>query len=448
MYPKLDCRQLEVGDAMVHHGSFPIPPAAGRPSMTMLRYSLGVLLLLSLASGLRADWTVTVRGGAKDQKNVPVKARVDASIGAEAESGALEVTVNGKTMVGQLTGAGLLAQDTPVPDQKVSREVHFVLPELPANSILTCEVKRSKKSGPSFAWKDEAGNFAELSFDGRPVIRYMYTTFDESTPEKRFQTYKIYHHMYDPSGKTLVTKGFEGQGGDFPHHRGVFYGFNKISYGDKKTADVWHCNGGEHQGHEKFVAQEAGPVLGRHLLEIGWYGKDKKKFATELREITIYNTPGGTLLEFASRLESLVGPIKLDGDPQHAGFQFRAALEVKAKTAKQSYYVRPDGVGKPGETRNWPGQKTHADLPWDALSFVVEGNRYTCAYLDRPQNPKEARFSERDYGRFGSYFEAMVDEKKPLELNYRLWLQAGEMKVEEVDALSKQFTDLAKPTVK
>ena len=35
----------------------------------------------------------------------------------------------------------------------------------------------------------------------------------------------------------------------------------------------------------------------------------------ELREITINHTPGGTLLEFASKLESHVGPVKLDGDP-------------------------------------------------------------------------------------------------------------------------------------
>jgi len=406
------------------------------------------ILALSFGSAAMADWAITVHGGAKDQKNVPVKVQVHAAVGAESAVGPLMVTVDGKSIPGQMTRLSLLAKETPPPDQQVSREIHFILPEVKANAMVACVAKRADKSGPRFAWKDTPGDFAELSFDGRPVIRYMYTTYDETDPVKRFQTYKIYHHVYDPSGKQLVTKGFEGAGGNFPHHRGVFYGFNKISYGDKKTADVWHCNGGEHQGHEKFVEEEAGPVLGRHRLEIGWYGKDKKRFATELREITAYNTPGGTLIEFASRLESLVGPVKLDGDPQHAGFQFRAALEVMTKTAKQSYYVRPDGAGKPGETRNWPGQKTHADLPWDALSFVIGSQRYTCCYLDRPQNPKEARFSERDYGRFGSYFEYQLDKDKPLDLNYRLWLQEGEMKVDQVEAISEQFTAPVKGMLK
>jgi len=45
-----------------------------------------------------------------------------------------------------------------------------------------------------------------------------------------------------------------------------------------------------------------------------------------------------------------------------------------------------------------------------------------------PRNPKEARFSERDYGRFGSYFEYDLDEGKPLTVNYRLWLQERLMK--------------------
>ena len=32
------------------------------------------------------------------------------------------------------------------------------------------------------------------------------------------------------------------------------------------------------------------------------------------------------------------------------------------------------------------------DLPWNVMSFVVGGKRYTAAYLDRPENPKEARY--------------------------------------------------------
>ena len=73
--------------------------------------------------------------------------------------------------------------------------------------------------------------------------------------------------------------------------------------------------------------------------------------------------------------------------------------------------------------------------------------RYTTAYLDHPQNPKGTRFSEREYGRFGSYFEYTIDEGKSLVVNYRLWLQEGPMKPQDVAALSNNFVEPVKVTV-
>src|SRR5262249_58914381 len=151
------------------------------------------------------------------------------------------------------------------------------------------------------------------------------------------------------------------------------------------------------------------------------------------RELTIYNVPGGQLVSFVSRLRSTGSKIKLDGDPQHAGFQFRASQEVAEKTASKTYYLRPDGIGKPGET------KQGGDFPWKGMSFVLGTQRYTAAYLDKPTNPKPAQYSERDYGRFGSYFVAEVTPEKPLEISYRVWLHKGEMKVDDLAAASNNF---------
>ncbi len=81
------------------------------------------------------------------------------------------------------------------------------------------------------------------------------------------------------------------------------------------------------------------------------------------------------------------------------------------------------------------------------MSMVVGNKRYTVAYLDKRTNPKEARFSERDYGRIGSYFVADVTDK-PLDVNYRLWIQDGEMTVPQVAALDADFDDPPTVTVK
>ncbi|HAY82189.1 MAG TPA: hypothetical protein DCY79_20480 [Planctomycetaceae bacterium] len=390
-----------------------------------------------------APRSLTVHGGKQDQTNVVVRVPLDTATPA----GTVSVTLpDGRKIPGQITGPSLL-------ETAAKGELWFVLPELKAGAKVALQVTdaKSPSDGSEFAWSD-TGKHAELAFANRPVMRYMYEALDKSTPERIGETYKVYHHVYDPRGKRFVTKG---PGGKFPHHRGLFFGFNRISYGDGKRADIWHCRSGESQAHNAFVATETGPVLGRHRLEILWKGQDEKPFANELREMTAYHVPGGTLIEFSSRLTTLAGPVKLDGDPQHAGFQFRASQHVPDKTAKLTYYLRPDGKGQPGKFRNWSGKskagdgnKEHVNLPWNALSFVIDDQRYTCCYIDRPQNPKEARFSERDYGRFGSYFEYQLTEDSPLQLNYRIWLQEGEMTVDEVNRLSSAFVDAPQTTAK
>jgi hypothetical protein len=276
-----------------------------------------------------------------------------------------------------------------------------------------------------------------LRFSRRQVLRFVHYALDDSTPKRREKTYKVFHHVWDPAGKRLLTKG---PGGLYTHHRGLFYGFNRITY-DGGTADIWHCTGETHQAFRRVVSRSAGPVLGRHRVEIDWNGKGGKTFAREERELTAYNVPGGTLLEFASVLRTTGGPVRLDGDPQHAGFHFRADNEVAAKTAKRTVFVRPGGTGKPGEEWNWPGHRRQVNLPWLAMSFVLGGKRYTVAYLDRPGNPKEARFSERTYGRFGSYFAYELRRGKPLRVNYRIWIQEGLMKAPEVAERSAAFAD-------
>jgi hypothetical protein len=386
-----------------------------------------------------ADFTpeFEVAAGKVDRTGQPIRVPIVLPAGFKAAEAT--VSVGGKSQAAQVTKPALLSKAEKPPQGGENAELVFIAGDFPAGTTLVGRATisdRPSSEGMKTEWKDKTGESMDLIMNGKPVLRYMYAKLDESSKEKRMDTYKPYHHVFDPEGKRLITKG---PGGLFPHHRGLYFGFNKISYGENQKADTWHCNNGEFQSHEKVLASETGPVLGRHTLQIDWHGKDGKAFAQETREMTAYNTPGGTLIEFASRLDSLAGPVKLDGDPQHAGFQFRASQDVPDKTKAKTYYLRPDGKGEPGKFRNWPGDKEHVNLPWHALSIVLDDERYTVAMLDRPQNPKEARFSERDYGRFGSYFEYEIDAKKSLELNYRIWVQKGEMTVPEVARLDDAF---------
>ncbi len=422
----------------------------------MRRFTFGVLLLPVLASlGLAAPTSLefTVAAGKQDRAETPVSVSV---VLPDSLAKIKTITLKddkGGQAIAQLTAPSLLAKREDAPNSQAPREVHFILPSLKAGESLrfTAVLDADKPAGASpeaaakndFSWHETPGKFSELQYKGLPVLRYMDQPFDESTKEKREETYKVYHHLFDLEGKR-VTKG---PGGLFPHLRGRFYGLREVTYDGGKKTDIWHCPKASQQ-NEKILEAEAGPVLGRQRVLIAWHGEEKEIFAHEERELTVYAVPGGRLVEFASRLRPVNGTVHLDGDPQHSGFHFRADQGVAEDNNKvQTIYIRPDGVGKPDETRNWDPKTKQGpvDLPWDAMSFVLNDKRYTAAYLDRPENPKEARYSERDYGRFGSYFVADATEEKPVEVRYRLWLQDGQMTVAEVAAKSADFVE--PPTV-
>ena len=280
------------------------------------------------------------------------------------------------------------------------------------------------------------------------VAQMIEPTLDESSKETRTASYKPYVHLFDPeTGEVELTNGAEGK---YPHHRGIFYGFNKITYGTK-AADCWHCTGDAHQAWRKSTATAQGSLLLTFCSEIDWCGPGKEAFARELRSQSFYHLPGGTLFEFASLLTPLVDePVRLDGDPQHAGFHFRAAQEVEAKHAKETYFLKPTGKGEPGTEENWDPKtkKGPVNLPWEVMSFVAGGKRYSVLYIDSTDNPKESRHSERTYGRLGNYFEFTATRDKPLEVHYRLWLQEGELTKEQCEALALDFASPVKATAK
>ncbi len=294
-----------------------------------------------------------------------------------------------------------------------------------------------------FEWVDREGKYTDLRLDGQNVARYVYERMDESSAERREETYKPFHHVFDTEGEDFITKG---PGGKYTHHRGIYYGFSKCRYttedGKEYGADTWHCKKPAYQTHEEFINQETGENSATQTVSIDWHGApDGEVFATEQRTLRFRKDGDALIVDFASTLTTELPKLVVDGDPQHAGFQFRASNEVNDKTAKETIYLRPDGEGKPGETRNWPGNKDQIDLPWKAMSFVVGGERYSTLYLDHPDNPKPAMFSERDYGRFGSYFVAEVTPEKPLTVHYRLVIQPGELEMSEAQVLHQDFVN-------
>lgn len=271
-----------------------------------------------------------------------------------------------------------------------------------------------------FEWTVKPGEVL-LKRGDQPVIQSM-TAYDDSTKEKREETYKVYTHVYGPGTKDLITKG---PGGLYPHHRGIYLGWNKTHVGDK-LYDFWHCNKGERQ---RLVGEPKCSVEGDEAtctLTIHWNDSDGKPVIIEHRTLVVTAPKDNTWqIDVTSKLESQRGLIKLEGDRQHAGMQYRAPQSVAE--AKGARYIRPAGFPESPEAFEVDDKEPlrHIDLHWLEMSYKVGTESYNVEYLEAPGQPAPSLFSERPYGRFGAFFKATVDNDKPLTVRYRFLISKG-----------------------
>lgn len=273
-----------------------------------------------------------------------------------------------------------------------------------------------------FSLADTAGQHLDVLLNGKIVARYM-EAYDVSTPQKRLETYKPYLHIFDAEGQAPITKG---PGGNFTHHRGIFIGWRKILC-NGKSYDRWHMLGGE-QIHRQFLAQEADAEHASFTSQVEWTGEPGKVLMEEERTMTFrpVAAPARLLVDFTSQLKAVAGDLVLDGDPEHAGCQYRPAGEVDTK---RTVYLFP---------REKADAKKDLDYPWVGETYTLAGRQHSVVIMSHPENPKGTRWSAyRDYGRFGAFPKAPVKAGETLTLRYRFVIADGELL--PVDAIQKIY---------
>jgi hypothetical protein len=367
-----------------------------------------------------------VTGGKVDCVNVPVHADIE----LPEELANVPVEEIGVRLI-QL---GNLFRNVTIPGQIVMEQgkaqLWWVLPRVKANSrtMWTAALSRREKAGKEvFSWRDKEGEYLDLLFDGRKVTRYMYA-YDTSSKERIIETYKTFLHVFDAQGQNLLTNGPDGLRPYltnkilYPHHRGIFIGWNRLEFGGKRY-DFWHMGEqGRVQKHQKFMELTAGPVLARSNSLVRWDDKNGQTIIAEQRETTVFrqSDPTVLLLEFRTELKAVSGDVFLDGDPEHAGFQYRPhdGVAKGAKDVKATYLFHKEGINP----------KKDKDLPWVGMSYGLNGRRYSVEHINHPDNPKPVIYSAyRDYGRFGAFFKKEIKAGETLTLRYRIWVVEGEM---------------------
>lgn len=283
-----------------------------------------------------------------------------------------------------------------------------------------------------YSFADTPGDHLDVLRDGKPLLRWQYA-FDKSTKERLHDTYKPYLHVLDSEGKELITKG---PGGEFTHHRGWFLGWAKITTADGEVVDRWHMKGGNII-QQKILSQKAGKDSASFTVLLHWEGKTEAPILEEERTFTILPAPAPAYLqvEMSTQIRALAGETKLDGDPEHAGLQFRPAGNIDRTLTKYTY---PKADAEPHKDR---------DYPWVAEDMSVNGKNYSVVFLNHPDNPKYAPISAyRDYGRFGAFFHTVVPANGKISLKARLLISEGSApSVEQIQKAANAFTGKEDP---
>jgi hypothetical protein len=266
-----------------------------------------------------------------------------------------------------------------------------------------------------FSLKDTVGEHLDVLLDGKVAARYMYA-YDKA---RLNETYKPYLHVFDAKGEKPITQGAGGK--QFPHHRGIFIGWNKITHGGK-SYDRWHMTKGEIV-HQRFTEQNADNDSATVTSLTHWNDAAGQPILVEERTMRFKRgpAPARLIIDFTSKLTAPNGDVTLDGDPEHAGIQYRPAGDV---VAKETTYVFP---------REKADAAKDLDYPWVGMTYTLGGNRHSVVHMNHPTNPKGTRYSAyRDYGRFGAFPKGQVTKDVPFEVTYRFLIADGEMPAVEV----------------
>jgi hypothetical protein len=328
-----------------------------------------------------------------------------------------------------------------------------------------------------FIWDTSNEERIELLWNNKPALVCVMPELDESSPGRRIETSRPFHHIFSPDGSIRLTRENLGKQQTLC---GMTYGFSNFTYGKGKTCDLLHCTGDAHQqalmgwliGMELGTEEDLGAIEKDEnpydhvslCQNIYWHPKatydadgrsvqSRKSIADEHRVVgicrRIHDERQGWEIDFMSMLHTReTMPIHLGDNGNGAGLRFCATEKLAKDTANLSYYLRPNGKGKPGECLRWDPNNPNSEESincknrrWTALCFVLNNQRYTVLCIEHPTNPKPSYYDEDASGCFGASFSADISRDESLTVIYRLWIQQGELTVNQCEKLQQEFVN-------
>lgn len=226
--------------------------------------------------------------------------------------------------------------------------------------------------------------------------------------DRREETWKAHDAVFGVDGE-LLTKG---AGGKFPHHRGIFAGWNKMRC-DGKSYDFWHGRAGETiEVVRDLETPQPSPFAARRVSELAWKAADGMTIVRESRTIELIAAGYGHLVcDVTIRLEAAGARVELDGDPHHGGVQIRLSNDVADHEKSTKSFLDPDAVSE--------GNDLWSNATWCGFIAPVHGKPWGFLHTTL-EMPAAARYSVRPYGRFGSFCKTTLEPGEPRNFVVRI----------------------------
>jgi len=265
-------------------------------------------------------------------------------------------------------------------------QVTWILHDLPKGASRTYALEFNSRPRPEkapavrlYRWQGAI----EASINGALFTRYNF-----AGAPKPF-CYPVIGPTGEPVTRSYPMEKVAGESTDHPHHRSFWF-----AHGNVNGHDFWGES--EESGkivHRGFEALRSGSVMGLIRARNDWVASDGKKICEDVRELRIYRTGDGRLLDFEVTLIASDGPIEF-GDTKEGMMAFRVASSMEV-TRKNGHILNSEGVR---DKEAW-GKRAN----WCDYWGPIEGKTVGIAILDNPANFRHPTYWHvRDYGLFAA----------------------------------------------
>jgi hypothetical protein len=397
-----------------------------------------MLIALGVTSGWAAPTTSIEVAADREYRDYPLTVEVN----APAEAKGVVVTAAGASLPAQLSRVGDKAAVT------------VILPALKKGQTVT--LKTAFETAAPAAAKGvqvkEGKEGADVLINGQLFTRYL--TSAEAGPKPYL------YPVIGPTGEGVTRnypmKDVAGEKRDHPHHRSFWFTHDIVALDKANPVQFWMEDPKKagKELHAGFESVESGPAMGRFLARTNWVGPDGKKVCSDVRDIRVYNVPGGRLFDWNTTILATEGDVTF-GDTKEGTFGCRVAQDMAVDSKKGGKIVNSRGQtddkawGMPAEWVDYTGpvggKTVGIAMMNHPTSFRFPTTWHVRTYGLFAANPFGLRDFPNGKGKDGSH---VIQKGGSMAFVYRMFIHEGDTKEADVASIFEQYATPPKVTVR